>query len=75
MTRKHQITYLPPTRPAREIAIAARRIGRHSLANYDSTATRPCTANVAPHSPPQADVLDSRPGGQRDAASLEQQHG
>ena len=72
MTRKHWTTYLPPPRPAREIAIAARRIGRHYPANYDNAAPLPCTVDPAPHTPPQSDVLEPYAGDRCDAASLDQ---
>jgi len=61
MARKHQTTYLPPPRPAREIAITARRIGRQSPANYDSAEPSLCTAGIVAQSP-QGDVPDSRVG-------------
>ncbi|GIH02883.1 hypothetical protein Rhe02_09500 [Rhizocola hellebori] len=50
----------PPFRPARDIAINARRTGRDDPSNYDSTTSTPSDAVRSPM--PQQTVSDSRLG-------------
>lgn len=51
-----------PFRPAREIAITARRTACHDPANYDSTSNLSSTMDRSAHKTPPGDRLTSPPG-------------